>query len=108
MSKVAIIGDKTSVLGFTALGLDAYPVVDMKEARDIWSRIKDLDYGVIFLTEPVYWEIKDLLIEVAEELAPAVLIIPPTTGGVGLGLQRLRRIVEKAVGVDILAKEEEE
>ncbi|MDI6689831.1 MAG: V-type ATP synthase subunit F [Actinomycetota bacterium] len=108
MSKVAIIGDKTSVLGFTALGLDAYPVVDMKEARDIWLRIKDRDYGVLFVTEPVYLEIKDLLAEVAEELKPAVVVIPPTTGGVGLGLQRLRRIVEKAVGVDILAKEEEE
>ncbi|MDI6822473.1 MAG: V-type ATP synthase subunit F [Actinomycetota bacterium] len=108
MSKVAIIGDKTSVLGFTALGLDAYPVVDMKEARDIWLRIKDRDYGVLFVTEPVYLEIKDLLAEVAEELKPAMVVIPPTTGGVGLGLQRLRRIVEKAVGVDILAKEEEE
>jgi len=47
-----------------------------------------------------------LLTEVAEKLKPAIVVIPPTTGGVGLGLQRLKGIVEKAVGVDILAKEE--
>ncbi|HAW60584.1 MAG TPA: V-type ATP synthase subunit F, partial [Actinobacteria bacterium] len=44
--------------------------------------------------------------EVSRNLTPAVVVIPPTTGSTGLGMQRLKKIVEKAVGVDILSKEQ--
>ena len=105
MSKIAFIGDKTSVLGFQALGFDAYPVVDPQESRNIWSEIKEENYTVIMVTEEVYKEIDDLISEVAESFTPAVLIIPPAKGGKGLGFQRMKKIVEKAVGMDILSEE---
>ncbi|HDP70199.1 MAG TPA: V-type ATP synthase subunit F [Actinobacteria bacterium] len=105
MSKIAFIGDKTSVLGFQALGFDAYPVVDPQESRNVWSEIKEENYTVIMVTEEVYKEIDDLISEVAESFTPAVLIIPPAKGGKGLGFQRMKKIVEKAVGMDILSEE---
>ncbi|MDO8886284.1 V-type ATP synthase subunit F [Candidatus Oleimmundimicrobium sp.] len=105
MSKVALIGDKTSVLGFQALGFDAYPVTEPREARNIWSEVKDSNYTVIMVTEEIYREIEDLLIEFADKFTPAVLIIPPAKGGQGVGFQRMKKIVEKAVGMDILSEE---
>lgn len=106
MSKVAIIGDKTSVLGFKALGLDTYPVVKPEDARDIWPQIKEREYGVIFVTEPVYIVMEDLFQEVAEQIAPAVTILPATTGGTGIGMKRIKKIIERAVGADILSEKE--
>ncbi len=105
MSKVALIGDKTSVLGFQALGFDSYPVVELREAREVWLKIKEKDYTVIVATEEVYREIDDLIAELAERFTPAVLIIPPAKGGKNLGFQRMKKIVEKAVGMDILSEE---
>lgn len=105
MSEIAILGDRTSVLGFKALGLDAYPV-SKGQAKDIWPDLIKGDYSVIFVTEEVHEEIKELISEVSQNLTPAVVVIPPTTGSTGLGMQRLKKIVEKAVGVDILSREQ--
>jgi len=106
MSKVAIIGDKTSILGFKALGLDTYPVVRPEDARDVWPQIREQDYGVIFVTEPVYKVMEDLFQEVAEQIAPAITVLPATTGGTGIGMERIKKIIERAVGADILSEKE--
>ena len=34
MVKIGVIGDRDSIYGFAALGLDIYPVEDAKEAGD--------------------------------------------------------------------------
>ncbi len=107
MSKVAVMGDKTSVLGFKALGVDTYPLERPEDGRSIWPEIKEQDYGVIFVTEPVYQVMEDLFGEVSEKIAPAVTIIPSTTGATGLGMERIRKTIEKAVGADILTEKEE-
>ena len=107
MSKVAVLGDKTSVLGFKALGVDTFPLERPEDGRKIWPEIKEQDYGVIFVTEPVYRAMEDLLGEVAEKTTPAVTIIPATTGATGLGMERIRKTIEKAVGADILSEKEE-
>lgn len=107
MSKVAIMGDKTSVLGFKALGLDTYSLIRPEDGRELWPQIKEQDYGVIFVTEPVYEVMEDLFKEVSEQVTPAVVIIPATTGGIGLGMEKIRRIIERAVGADILAEKKE-
>ncbi|MDP3014120.1 MAG: V-type ATP synthase subunit F [Candidatus Subteraquimicrobiales bacterium] len=104
MYKMAIVGDKTSVLGFKALGLDSYPIFEKGQARNLWLSLLKKDYGAIFLTEEIYEEIKDLLVLVSEEIKPSVLIIPAITGSTGLGLKRIKGIIEKAVGIDILSK----
>lgn len=106
MAKLAVIGDKTSVLGFKPLGLDVYPVEEAKEAEDIWQQMQEHDYAAIFVTEETYLLIKELVLTVSEQLTPAVLIIPGVTGPRGLGLDRIKKIVETAVGVDILSSKE--
>ncbi len=105
MSKTAVIGDRTSVLGFQALGFEAYPVSEPKEARDLWPDIMAKDYTIIMVTEEVYHEIEDLACECGNQFTPAVLIIPPAKGGEGLGFERIKKIVEKAIGIDIFSEE---
>lgn len=107
MSKVAILGDETSVLGFKALGLDVFKASSPGRAKELWAEIKGQDYGVIFVTEPVYIGLRDLMKETEEQLTPAVIVIPPASGGTGLGMRRVKKIVEQAVGADILSKKEE-
>ena len=35
MSKIAVLGDRDSVLGFRALGLETYPTADVEEAKEV-------------------------------------------------------------------------
>lgn len=106
MSRVAVMGDKTSVLGFKALGLDTYALARVEEAEQVWRSLQEKDYSIIFVTEQAYQEIEKE-IESLMALTPVVVIIPSTTGSIGLAKARMKRIVEKAVGVDIMFQEGE-
>jgi len=99
--KVALIGSASSVVGFRALGVDAYVVTKPEDAVEVWNSIDLAEYAVIFVTE-------DLLEALAEELDPSdyqalpvITVIPSAMGGKGSGIERLRVLVEKAVGTDI-------
>ena len=107
MSKIAVMGDKTSVLGFGGLGLDTFDVPDLAEARDVWARVAAGDYDVVFLTDDLYPSVADLVDATADQPTPAVTLIPPAGGGGGAGAARLRRVIERAVGTDVLVREKD-
>lgn len=107
MAKVAIIGDRTSVIGYRGLGLDAFDVRDTDAARKLWPDVLEQGYDVIFVTENVYGGMMDLIEEISEQATPAVAVIPPAGGGTGVGGERIKRVIEKAIGTDVLIREEE-
>ncbi|MBQ0017828.1 MAG: V-type ATP synthase subunit F [Clostridiales bacterium] len=102
MNRIGIIGDADSVLGFKAFGLDAYACLNKDEAAETLHKIVKDDYGIIFITERYYMEIEDEIAKYAELRIPAIVAIPGSDGGYGIGLSNVKRAVEKAVGADIL------
>ena len=42
--KIAVIGDRESVMGFRALGLDVFPA-DTEDARSVFKRVIPSDQG---------------------------------------------------------------
>ncbi len=106
MSKIAMIGGKTSSIGFRTLGVDIFPVPVPEEALEVWQKIPVKDYGVIFMTEPIYEELREQVLEIRGELTPSVLVIPAVTGPLGVSRRELNQLVEKALGTDILTAEE--
>ena len=72
----------------------------------VLRRIGKEDYGVIFITETVGEEMLPVVQEFAARPLPAILYIPNNQGSTGIGLEKIRRIVERAVGVDILTGKE--
>ena len=105
MYKIAVIGGSGSVIGFKALGLDAFPVEDTAEAKAVLHRIAqpgEVEYSIIYLEESLA---KDMMSDVRkydEIPSPAIILIPGRDGSAGLGLAALKEAVEKAVGSDIL------
>ncbi len=51
MHKVAVIGDYDSIYGFSALGLDTFPVTDVTEAAHLLRKIAAGEYAIIYITE---------------------------------------------------------
>ncbi|KXO16212.1 V-type ATP synthase subunit F [Peptoniphilus sp. GNH] len=102
MYKIAVVGDKDSVLAFKALGLDvktAYNATDARIAVDSLAREK---YGLIFLTEELAALIPDTIKRYDSMVIPAVILIPSNKGSLGIGMDRINKNVEKAVGANIL------
>ena len=102
MYKVGVIGDKDSILGFKALGLDIFPVNNPEEAEKVLHRIVDEEYGVIFITEQHAVYINDAIEVYFEKDLPAIIPIPGNQGSLGIGMAGVKKSVEKAVGADIL------
>ena len=45
--KIAVVGDKDSILGFKTLGVDTFPVATAGEALSVLRKLSGQTYGVI-------------------------------------------------------------
>lgn len=102
MYKIAVLGDKDSVLGFRALGLDVYPAADAEQARPVLHRLAKEGYAIIYLTEQLAAHMGADLARYKDELMPAIILIPGKEGSLGIGMANIKTAVERAVGADIL------
>lgn len=101
MYKIAVLGDRDSVMGFKALGLDTRFVETAEEARHTLHRLAKEDYAIIYVTEQLAADIAGDIARYQTAVTPAVILIPGKTGSLGLGAQALQSAVERAVGADI-------
>ena len=107
MYKIAVLGDRDSVLGFKALGLDTYFVESADEARHTLHRLAkpaagaSSEYAIVYVTEQLAADIAEDIARYKTNVTPAVILSPGKTGSLGLGAQALQSAVERAVGADI-------
>ena len=102
MYKIAVLGGLDTVLGFKALGLDAYPVTDVTEAK---KKLRELtapgaDYAIIYVEETLAAEMMPEIDKFKDDPTPAIILIPGREGSLGLGQAALKDAIERAVGAD--------
>ncbi len=102
MYKVAVLGDRDSIYGFAALGLDTYPVSDRDEAVKILKSLADGQYAVIYITEALQAEMETEIDQYVVDYLPAIIPIPGVSGNTGKGMRNVKKSVERAVGSDII------
>ena len=102
MYKIAVMGDRDSVLGFKALGLEVCPVADGEAGRRALHRMAKEDYAIIYVTEQLAVQIPNEIEKYKDALTPAIILIPGKEGSLGIGMNSVTTAVERAVGADIL------
>lgn len=102
MYKIAVLGDKDSVLGFKALGLDVYPVAGPEEGHETLHRLARENYAIIYMTEQLAAKLTTDIARYKDALTPAIILIPGKEGPLGIGMANIKTAVERAVGADIL------
>ncbi|MFH1284843.1 MAG: V-type ATP synthase subunit F [Candidatus Peregrinibacteria bacterium] len=116
---IAIVGNKDTVLGFKGLGLKTFDANTTAEALPILFDLKaeeaiiDKDtgesrpaYAIIFITEDLAAGIsKEDYKKLSREALPAIIPVPGSKGTEGYGIKRIGKMVEQAVGSDILKKD---
>ncbi|SDB90141.1 V/A-type H+-transporting ATPase subunit F [Pelagirhabdus alkalitolerans] len=100
--KIAVVGDKDSVLPFKILGFDVFASSTPENARETIDSLANDRYGVIYLTEAMAKEIPDTIKRYDAEVHPAIILIPNHKGSLNIGMDRVQDNVEKAVGQNIL------
>lgn len=102
MYKIAVVGDRDSVLGFQALGLEVCPVGSAEEARREVHRLAHDNCAIIYLTEQLAAPLSPEIQHYKDALTPAIILIPGKEGSLGIGMANVKSAVERAVGADIL------
>lgn len=102
MYKLCVMGDRDSIYGFAALGLDTFPIEDTESGVRTLKRIADGDYAVIYITEALQKELKSEIDKYRDQIIPAIIPIPGVSGNTGAGIADVKKMVEQAVGSDII------
>lgn len=106
MYKIAVIGDRDSVLGFMALGFSVYEVENSADAAKILNNLaKSNLHAIIYITEQFAMQIEDEIAKYKDNPLPAIICIPNQKGTTGYGIANVKKAVERAVGADILFKD---
>lgn len=91
--RIGILGSKNLISGFKAIGLD------------IFSNLQDINlenYGILFITEDYAKKLHQKIDELSSQTLPAIITVPSAQGATKEGIRNLKKIVEKAIGSDIL------
>lgn len=113
--KIAIVGPKETVAAFSLLGVDVVTagttaeavasLLKLKRETQTERGVQRSVYGVVFITEDLASGISpDDERKLQRGALPAIIPLPSIheTDGTSYGLVRLKRIVERAIGSDIL------
>ena len=100
--KIAVIGDKNSVLIYRMLGFDVFFTSEAEDARNDMDELANENSGVIYVTETIAENIMETIRKYDEKMLPAIILIPDHTGSRNIGKRRVQENVEKAVGQNIL------
>ena len=108
MYKIGILGDRDSVLGFMALGFSVHEAASSAVAEQVLhTLVKSGEYAVIFLVEHYAEALSEEIAKYKDLPLPAITVIPGSSGSRGYGMAAIKSAVERAVGADILFKDDE-
>lgn len=104
MYRIGVVGDKDSILFFKAIGMEVFPVIEteVEENRKLIDHLAQENFGIIFITEQVAKPLTETLDRYNNKPTPGIILIPSNQGSLGIGAQRVRDNVERAVGMNIL------
>ena len=102
MYKIAVLGDRDSIYGFAALGLDTYPVYDPTEAVRTLRRLARGKLRGHLYHRGTGRRDRRGLDRYRSQRLPAIILIPGVSGNTGRGIAGVKRSVEQAVGSDII------
>lgn len=100
-TKIAVIGDRGSILGFKAVGFKVFEAEEGQSIMDLTAELVKDDYGIIFVTEEIMAENLDVVEKYKDDKLPAIIPIPSRNGTLGIGMDNIHKNVERAVGADI-------
>ena len=98
MLKVAAIGDRESVSGLKAVGMDVFSPERKEDCPGLLKALCEGDYAIIYITEEFGEITKDIIKKYEDRISPAIILIPGVKNNTGEGMKSVSRSVEKAVG----------
>jgi len=105
--KLAFVGGEENTLCFRGMGFDVFAVKEDAELREMLQEIRSANYAVIFTEWRFYPVLKAFFEDLRSEALPVICPIPTKKTEIGKGGDTIRKLVELAIGSNILLQGEE-
>lgn len=100
--KLAILGEKKSILGFKALGIETFGIANRDDVQQALTEIEKNQYAILFVTEEIIDQYTGEIESLYQKTLPAILVIPGVSSKVKKGKEALKKIVERALGSEMV------
>lgn len=104
MYKVAIIGDKDTIMPFKVLGIDTFSLSVSEHVENEMKKIIDKlskDYAIIYIVEEYFEYAKKSYDKYKKEILPMIIVLPSNKSNLNLGNKFIDENVYKAIGTNI-------
>ncbi|OYD15241.1 hypothetical protein CH333_06225 [candidate division WOR-3 bacterium JGI_Cruoil_03_44_89] len=106
-TKLAAVGEYDVIMPFKAVGVEIYPVTSDKDFIQMVMKLIEEEVGVIFLSDKFLDGVESIFKKVSVRPLPCLIPIPGPLGATEFARKRMRNLVKKACGVDIMGKRKE-
>jgi V/A-type H+-transporting ATPase subunit F len=100
-NKIAVIGDKDSVLAFKAVGADVFNETNPFNIRETVKRLAREGYALILITERQAEQVSDVIERFKAQPYPVILPIPDGAGATGMSEAGIKENMIKAIGTEL-------
>jgi len=99
MLKVAAVGDRESVSGLKAMGMDVFTPYGKEECIELIKTLcAEEKHAIIYITEEYGEYCKEIIKKFEDKISPAIILIPGVKNNTGEGMRLVSQSVERAVG----------
>ncbi|MEG1528033.1 MAG: V-type ATP synthase subunit F [Clostridia bacterium] len=105
--RMGVIGQYSSVAGFSAVGVEVFDCNDSSTALQLIRKLTLNEFAVIFIDEALAQQFPDTIEKLKAQPFPIIVPIPLDDSTSSLGMLGIKKDVEKALGVDILFNKED-
>ncbi|HPY94411.1 MAG TPA: V-type ATP synthase subunit F [Clostridia bacterium] len=104
--RIGAVGEEDAILAFKAIGAVVIPANTSAEVGSALHRLAKDGIPLIFITEEAAKMAAEAVSKYEQTMETAVIPIPGIRGSDGYGAQQVRATLIKAIGADILSKQD--
>lgn len=98
---MAIVGIEDVITLFGAVGIEPVKINSALEADKALNKCSNEGKKIIFISEDVYEQIPDVIEKYSQKAYPIIMPLPLDEECNGVGVERIRKSVEQAIGVSL-------
>ncbi len=91
MYKIALMGNRETIIGFKLLGISIFPVKKKEESVEILNKLVREEYAVIFVTEEIGGQIIEEIETLQKTSFTSITIIPSKSGKEIFGIKDIKK-----------------
>ena len=100
-NKICAIGENNNISIFKGIGVDTLVSDDIEEIDKYIFNMVKVGCKIVYISEKLYSKITEILDKYKHKPFPVVIPIPINEEVEGVGMEKVRKNVEKAIGFDI-------